>query len=127
MFIVGILSWWYGAGLLTRILIVRNMIESIIDYFSINLLFRTIFSPFKQISASSVSGSVGVMLHAFFDRLFSRCVGAVVRLTLIIVGIAGISIVAILGVIIIFLWMVVPVAPIIGIILNLIDWMPSWM
>jgi hypothetical protein len=127
MFIVGILSWWYGAGLITRISAVQGRIASIMDYFSIDLLLRTIFSPFKQISAGSVSGSVGQKWRAFVDRFFSRCIGAVVRLLLIIVGTAGIIGTIIVGALLIVVWLFVPVLPLVGVILTLIGWTPSWM
>ena len=127
MFIVGILSWWYGAGLMARIASVQARIASIMDYFSIDLLLRSIFSPFKQISAGSVSGPVGVKLRALLDRIFSRVIGAVVRLMLIVVGVIGIMLTVLLGVILVASWLVVPALPFVGIILTLIGWTPSWM
>ena len=127
MFIVGILSWWYGAGLMARISSVQVRVASIMDYFSIDLLLRTIFSPFKQISAGSVSGPIGLKLRALLDRIFSRIIGAVVRSMLIIVGTIGIILTIVLGVVLVASWLVVPTLPFIGIILTLIGWTPSWM
>jgi hypothetical protein len=126
MFIVGILSWWYGAGLITRISAVRGRIASIMDYFSIDLLLRTIFSPFKQISAGGVAGSMAQKWRALVDRLFSRCIGAVVRLLLIIVGVVGIIGTIVIGTLLIVAWLFVPVLPLVGVILTLIGWTPSW-
>ena len=126
MFIVGILSWWYSAGLMARIAAVQGRISSIMDYFSIDLLIRTIFAPFKQISAGSVSGPVGLKFRASLDRLFSRCIGAIVRLILIIVGAVAIVVTSILGVILVVSWLLVPILPFVGIILTLIGWTPSW-
>ena len=126
MFIVGILSWWYGAGLMARVTAVQAKIASIMDYFSIDLLLRTIFSPFKQISAGSVSGPIGVKLRALLDRIFSRIIGAVVRSMLIIVGTVGIILTIVLGSLLILSWLLVPVIPFAGVILTLIGWTPSW-
>lgn len=127
MFIVGILSWWYSSGLVARIAAVRGRIESMMDYFSIDLLLRTIFSPFKQISAGSVSGPIGIKLRASLDRLFSRCIGAIVRTILIVVGIVGILFTCIAGILLILSWLLIPALPFIGVILALIGWTPSWM
>lgn len=127
MFIVGILSWWYGAGLMARIASVQARIAAIMDYFSIDVLVRTIFSPFKQISAGSVSGPLGVKLRALLDRIFSRIIGAVVRSMLIIVGVIGIILTTLLGVVLVASWLIVPALPFIGVILTLIGWTPSWM
>lgn len=47
--------------------------------FSVGLLLKTLFNPFRQISAAPVGGAAPVQLSAFFDKLFSRAVGMVVR------------------------------------------------
>lgn len=126
MFIVGILTWWYGSGLLMRIAIVRERIGSTMDYFSIDLLIVTLFSPFRQISAGGVTGSLGIKWRAFVDRLVSRIIGAIARLILIIVGSVGIILTIIIGFIAIVGWAIVPLLPIIGVIVSIIGWVPSW-
>lgn len=127
MFIVGILSWWYGNGLLDRLRAVKERILSTIDYFSIDLLAKTIFSPFRQISAGKVDGSIGQKWHAFVDRIFSRIIGTIVRSMLIIIGTIGIILTIVLGILLVASWLMVPALPFIGIILTLIGWTPSWM
>lgn len=79
MFIVGLLSWWYGAGWVAEAKRVRERIASTADYFSIDLLVKTLFSPFRQISAGKVNGPLGVKWRAFVDRLISRCIGALIE------------------------------------------------
>ena len=41
MFIVGLFSWWYGAGWMRCISVVRGGLASIYDYFSLDLLLRS--------------------------------------------------------------------------------------
>lgn len=126
MFIVGLLSWWYGNGWMSEAQRVRERIASAADYFSISLLVRTLFSPFRQISAGRVDGPIGVRWRAFVDKIISRCIGALVRTCMIVVGIGWITLVAIIGGITLTLWLVVPALPIIGIVMAIVGWVPSW-
>jgi hypothetical protein len=124
MFIVGIFSWWYGRGWRQRAARLGDKLGGVIDYFSIDLLLRTFFSPFRQISAGKVRGPLGVQLRAFFDRLISRIIGAMIRLMMIIMGSVTIVFYAIFGVALLLVWAVVPLLPIAGIILFLSGWIP---
>jgi len=124
MFIVAILKWWYGAGWYHQILGVRQHLIGTLDYFSIDLLARTLFSPFRQISAGKVNGPLGVQMRAFFDRLISRLIGAMVRASMILIGLVAIILSACAGTVIAMLWICVPVLPIIGVVLCAAGWMP---
>ena len=86
MIIVWALSWWYGAGWKACLRGLRERLVSSYDYFSIGLLAKTLFAPFRQISAGKVRGPIGLQWRAFVDRLISRFIGAFVRLILIVVG-----------------------------------------
>lgn len=124
MFIVGILGWWYGAGWKQRAGMVKERLASTIDYFSIDLLVRTLFAPFRQISADKTGGSLNVQMHAFFDRTISRTIGMIVRLGMIIIGTAAIIIYALLGLAGLFVWLLVPLFPLLGLVLFIAGWMP---
>ncbi|HET6746893.1 MAG TPA: hypothetical protein VFH06_02180 [Candidatus Saccharimonadales bacterium] len=124
MFIVGILSWWYGAGWKQRFTVLSERISSTADYFSIDLLLKTLFSPYRQISAGKVQGSINVQMRAFFDQLLSRIIGAIVRTMMIIIGIVGILFYSMVGLFLVVLWGIVPLIPILGIVLFIMGWMP---
>jgi len=127
MFIVGILSWWYGTGWRARVFAERERMAGLLDYFSFDLLLKTFFSPFRQISAGKVSGSLGTKWRAFVDRLISRCIGAVVRCIVMIVGFVAIVLVGLFSIFGILVWPFVPLLPFLGAILSIIGWTPSWM
>ena len=84
-------------------------------------LIRTLFKPFRQISASAASDSASLDLkfHMFIDRLVSRFIGFFSRLTLLIAGSLIIIIGGIVSLILIILWPIVPFIPIAGIILTI--------
>ena len=114
------LRWWYakgwgmvGSGLLRKL-------ARATDFFSLKLLLRTLFEPFKQISNRSVDGSLEARFRAFIDRLISRIVGTVVRLGLLIIGLILIVIEAVLGIALLIAWPVVPLMPIASIILTVV-------
>ena len=117
MFLVGIFQCWYGDGLLRYI---RQSFLGVLrtaDFFSVGLLLQTLFNPFRQISAAPVGGAMSVQLSAFFDKLFSRAVGTVVRSGVIIVGILMIALRFLWMILGIFLWLTLPIFPIISIVL----------
>lgn len=124
MFIAGMLSWWYGEGWRRRFSRLGEKLASTMDYFSIDLLLKTFFSPFRQISAGKVRGPLGVQMRAFFDRLISRVIGAMIRFIMIIVGSIAIMLHAILGLASVILWAFIPLLPIIGVMLFVTGWMP---
>lgn len=127
MIIVWALSWWYGAGWRARVAQLNERLQASYDYFSIGLLAKTLFSPFRQISAGKVDGPIGVKWRAFVDRLISRIIGAFVRSILIVVGIVWIALQAVFGSLFVALWAVVPAVPLVGFIVMLSGWVPTWM
>ena len=124
MFIVGLFSWWYGAGWVRCISAVRGGLASIYDYFSLDLLLRTLFSPFRQISAGSVRGPIGVQLRALVDNLISRVIGAIVRSVVIVIGAVALLISCLLGGLRIALWPFIPLLPIAFIVFAAMGWIP---
>ena len=124
MFIVGMFSWWYGEGWKQRALAAREHVASVYDYFSIDLLARTLFSPFRQISAGKVRGPIGVQLQAFFDQLISRTIGAIVRIIMIIMGVVTLVATVVVNVTVVVLWGVVPALPLLGTFLASTGWIP---
>lgn len=124
MFLAGILSWWYGNGWLSRVQVIKDRLLASSDFFSIELLASTLFAPFRQISAGNVSGPVGDQIRAFFDRLISRTIGAIVRTCVILFGLIAISIQAIFGLVVLISWLIIPTFPIVGLIMMVIGWTP---
>lgn len=117
-------SWWYGAGWRRQGAEITHKMSGLLDTFSIALLLRTLFSPFRQISVGSVSGPIGLQMRAFFDRLVSRFIGALVRTAMIITGCIVISFYGVWGILRVAMWPLLPLFPILGVVLWLSGWMP---
>lgn len=110
MLAIDMIQWWYTKGWKNFATNFMNKLRDAMDFFSIRLLVTNMFAPFRQISANTNSGpSFGAQISAFFDRLFSRFIGMVVRLLLLIIGIIILALQAVLGLIIIVLWPLAPV------------------
>jgi len=118
------LSWWYTTGWRQRVSLLKEKLASTVDYFSIDLLLRTLFSPYRQISAGKVNGPLGVQMRAFFDRLISRMIGAMIRLFMIVVGVIAIILHIFIGFILVICWAIVPLMPLLGLVLFMSGWIP---
>lgn len=121
MAITEMFLWWYSHGWQSFIAKAHNSLSSITDFFSMSSLVRTLFKPYRQISAETASGtsSLDVKFRMFIDRLISRCVGFVSRLILLLAGTFVIIIGGIVSIILIILWPIIPLLPIAGIILTI--------
>lgn len=102
------LSWHYGAGLRGAITIWKNYLEFFYHYFSIPVLFATLFSPYKRIY--KVKEKPGFSLTEWFDRVtynsISCVMGAIIRITVITIGLIFLVFVGILGIFVIAFWIV---------------------
>lgn len=119
MFILSLFSWWYGAGWRQRVSFAGENLASVYDYFSVDLLLKTLFSPFRQISAGSVRGPIGVQLRAWLDQLISRTIGFLVRSMLVMIGSITLFLSACLQCVLIIAWAIIPLAPLIGLLMAL--------
>lgn len=120
LLVTELLKWWYTAGLRQRLQRISVRLDGTIDYFSMDLLIKTLFAPFRQISAGKVDGSLDVKMRAMIDKLFSRLIGAFVRLILLIIGGVTIMLQAVLALVLILLWLAVPILPVVGAVLTII-------
>jgi len=126
MFLVGILSWWYGKGWVSRVHMINSRLKISVDTFSIGLLFKTLFNPFRQISADATGRSLSEKMRAFFDRLLSRVIGFIVRSFMICFGFIFIALQALFGIFILMAWLVLPLLPLFGLIAMAVGWSPQW-
>ena len=122
MAIAEMFLWWYMHGWSVFIQKIRVHLTNIIDFFSMSSLLRTLFQPYRQISAETASAdsSLDLRFHMFIDRLVSRFIGFTSRLVLLITGAIIIIFGGIVSLILIILWPVIPFMPVIGVLLAVI-------
>lgn len=109
MLFLSFLKWWYSSGFLNFLQKFWDQLRNAADFFSIRLIVRNFFAPFRQISAEkSKDLSLNARLHAFFDYILSCFIGAMIRFVILIAGIIVILVQFILGLVGVVLW---PLAP----------------
>lgn len=124
MFIVGFLGWWYGAGWRERITIIGARLARIFDFFSLDLLAKTWFAPFRQIGTGGQGVGLGDQLRVLGDQLVSRVIGGIVRTIMMIIGAISWLLAAIAGLIEGVMWVTVPLLPVAGVIMFAVGWVP---
>ncbi len=117
MVIISLLSWWYSEGWLEQISLTKRSFIKLADKFSIGMLLRTLFAPFRQISVGEQAGKTASLASVIADKLISRLVGSVMRLVMVFVGTLALIIYAIISVLRLTGWPLLPLAPVLGLIL----------
>jgi len=101
--------WYYGEAVKNVLTAWRNFIIFALSYFSIPLLLKTLFAPWKR---DITKKPRGLNLKKFFEyvtfNLISRSVGFLVRIFMIVIGTAFLIITIVAGAIFFALWLVLP-------------------
>lgn len=104
------LIWHYTKGLKFYIKRWLSYFDWINHYFSVPLLITTLFAPWKRLIVADKSP--GFNLTKFVEKItfniISRGIGAIVRLSLFLVGLVLIVFIYLLGVLGLFIWLVLP-------------------
>ena len=80
-----------------------------LDYFSIPLLLKTLFSPWRKYNWVYPKGfDIKEFFNTLISNTFSRILGAMCRMVLIIIGVLVQIFIFVTGIIIIFLWLLIP-------------------
>ncbi|MBS7346317.1 MAG: hypothetical protein KIG14_01210 [Candidatus Sacchiramonaceae bacterium] len=120
------ISWWYSKGWLARAEVILDSLEKSIDYFSLSLLVKTWFAPFRQIDAGRLANaSIEQRFRKLVDRTFSRIIGAMLRTVVMLVGIFYITLKALFGLLVLIIWIALPILPIVFVALMFSGWTPQ--
>ncbi|OHA67332.1 MAG: hypothetical protein A3C82_01645 [Candidatus Wildermuthbacteria bacterium RIFCSPHIGHO2_02_FULL_47_12] len=101
---------WFGKEVpLTMLKAWRNTLWFAFHYFSLSTLVSTLFSPWRRYTWSHKGGfSIGGYFEAAASNLFSRVIGAAMRLPIIAVGLAAAAIAFLAGAAVLILWFLLP-------------------
>ncbi|PIU14160.1 hypothetical protein COT20_02965 [bacterium (Candidatus Gribaldobacteria) CG08_land_8_20_14_0_20_39_15] len=104
------IDWHFHRAALGIIKAWGNFLSFNLRYFSISGLCRTLFSHWRKISDSYGKGfDFQRFINAFLGNLISRFLGALVRLFLIIVGLAVEVFIFTFGLTIVLFWVLLPI------------------
>lgn len=107
MLLPSFISWWYGTGWQLVAKNVTRRMDRTMASFSVPTLARTLFAPWKRITANPGAG-IDAKLRAMLDNLVSRFVGFTVRSTVLFSATVAMACMAVAGVIQIILWPLIP-------------------
>ncbi len=108
--LIAYMRWHYSEALHVYLRILKNFWWFTVAYFSMPLLLKTLFVPYKRMTETR-GESVGSWLEAGVMNTLSRLVGFLVRLTLLLVGFVALGILTIGGVAVYALWLLLPFVP----------------
>ena len=78
--------WHYSVAWVDLLRLYTNLFWFLSHYFSIGILFRTLFSPWRRLIATRERGNAG-LLGKLIVNTITRCVGLLVRAAVILTGI----------------------------------------
>lgn len=109
MLVISFVQWWYGRGFKEYLAWFVDRLKDIADFFSMRLLVRNLFAPFRQIATEKRDNlPLAERLHAWADLMVSRMVGAIIRFVLLIVGTVSLFVRVIIGLVVMILWPLTP-------------------
>ena len=93
----------------------KNYILFALNYFSLPILLKSLFSPWRKYRWNYSKGfDLGNFFSTLISNMFSRFIGALIRIGLIILGILFQIFVVIAGLMLILLWILMPFIAIAG-------------
>jgi len=123
LIILGYIKWHYGKSLLSLTKVWRNFLYFILDFFSMKLLFRNFFDPWKRMADNYPKNfNLKKYLYVLITNIIVRVVGIMMRTILIITGLSCYILLILFYPIVLSIWLVLPfiVIILIGLGINLI-------
>lgn len=109
--------WWYGAGWKLVLEQLGLRLRSVAGAFSVKLLVRTLFSPWRRVVAVRRRGLDGAF-HAAIDNAVGRFIGFSVRCIVLVAAAITIVILSMLGGVVLVLWPLLPPAAILLVVVG---------
>ena len=121
MIVLSLLQWWYSAGWLSAIEHAEQRLFRTYRLFSIPILLRTWFAPWRRIVTAPGAG-IGAHVRAAVDNFISRFIGFLVRSIVLLTALVVLLFSAIVSLLELLSWPFIPivvvVAPIAGVFMG---------
>ncbi len=93
----------------------KNFLKFNLSYFSIGLLLKSLFSPWRADKASYGRGfDLKVYFDTFLGNMISRILGAIIRFVVIVAGLAFEVVIFLAGLFVLLFWICLPIIVILG-------------
>lgn len=107
--LLALFSWWYGQGWRQVAGSFQPRLQAVADSFSVKQLTRTLFAPWRRI-ITPPGRSLEDKMRAWADNMFSRVIGFIVRLLVLLTAALAALAIALLTTAETVLWPLVPLA-----------------
>ena len=115
------LKWWYGAGWAQQAALTRQRVTNIGGMFSVPILLRTMFAPWKQtVIIARRDQALSDKVQAWIGNQVSRFVGFGVRVLVLLTAMLCIVFVSIVGIVTMIIWPILPAMPLILLFVSLL-------
>jgi len=107
--LIQLISWHFFEMPKSILMGWRNFLEFCLNFFSVPLLLKTLFSPWRRYKLSYQKGlNIGKNIEVFISNLIFRIFGALLRLCLIFIGLLFEAFILILGFVLFVAWLLLP-------------------
>lgn len=100
--------WYYSKALIDVLSVWFNFMWFITHFFSIPLLGKTLFSPWKRMTDDSKAKTIENFFEALVMNIMSRIFGAIARLALITIGLCALCLGVIVLCVVLVSWVFFP-------------------
>lgn len=112
--------WHYTLAWVDLSRICRDLIWFIYNFFSLSVLMKTLFSPWRRLGETYPDHfNLSEIFASFFINSFMRLIGFIIRLLLIIFGSLALFVSVLLGMVIFVIWLFLPLITIAGLIFGI--------
>lgn len=102
-------SWHYSRAYFDLFRLWKNILGFVLHFFSIELLLKTLFSPWKRLGEDKKKGfNPGAFFSSLAINTIMRIVGVFIRLSTISIGLITLFAVFFVGLVFILLWAFIP-------------------
>jgi len=118
--IFGYLRWHYSRAISALTEIWKNFLFFVSEFFSIKLLFRNFFDPWKKMADSyPKSFNLKDYFFTFIANLIVRIVGILMRIGLLLIGLTCYLLTALLYPVALIIWLLLPIIVVIILIIGI--------
>ncbi|MCC7289288.1 hypothetical protein IT414_02790 [bacterium] len=112
MVLFSFFTWWYGSGWAQVPREIRRRVNFILQFFSLKIILRTLFAPWKRDIAYARSTALEDRFQALIGNLVSRFIGFIIRVIFMFTAVLAIIFTVVFGVLLMIVWPALPFSPI---------------